>query len=117
MKRTQLLIVFICIGVSACYYDNEETLYPNESSCYSPDVSFSADIKPMIDAKCATAGCHVSGTGRVVLTTFQSIKNIAEDGQLDDRVLQRKDMPPSAPLSRCDQEKLQAWLDIGAANN
>ncbi len=117
MKHTCLLIVFIGLSLSSCYYDNEESLYPNESSCYSPDVSFSLDIKPMIDAKCATAGCHVSGTGRVVLTSFQSIKNIAVDGQLENRVLIQRDMPPSAPLSRCDQEKLQAWLDNGATNN
>ncbi|MCA6073570.1 hypothetical protein [Fulvivirga sedimenti] len=117
MKLPQILILASLVALSACYYDNEEMLYPNESSCYDADVSFEVDIKPLIITKCATAGCHVSGTGRVVLGSYSSIKNIADDGQLKDRVLTRKDMPPGAPLSACDQDKLRAWLDNGAINN
>ncbi len=117
MKRTSILILFFSAGLSSCYYDNEEMLYPGEFSCYSTEVSFALDIKPLVDAKCATAGCHVGGTGRVKLTSYASIKSIANDGQFRDRVLTRKDMPPSGPLSKCEQDKIRAWLDNGATNN
>jgi hypothetical protein len=117
MKLSRIFIMASLAGLCSCYYDNEEMLYPNESSCYNAEVSFDIHIKPLIESKCATAGCHVAGTGRVVLDTYPAIKNIADNGQLKDRVLTRKDMPPAGPLSVCDQETLRAWLDNGSVNN
>ena len=102
---------------NACYYDNAETLYGGAGDCSTPDVTYVADIKQIMDAQCATSGCHVNGTGRVDLSDYTGVQGIAADGQLESRVLVRKDMPPVAPLSLCDQQKIKAWIQNGANNN
>ena len=35
-----------------------------------------AEIKPIIDKNCGTAGCHAVNSGNGGLTTFQDVKNI-----------------------------------------
>ena len=114
MKPT--ISILLILLLSSCYYDNEETLYPLESNCGNANISYTADIKAIIDANCATSGCHVNNTGRTLLTQYSEVKAIADNGQLADRVLVRKDMPPSGPLSTCDQQKIRAWIDNGTPN-
>ena len=83
-----------------CYYDNVEELYPGGAPCDLESITYLNDIKPIIDTNCAISGCHVPGTGRKDLTTYQGLKDIVNDGRLVDRVIIQKDMPPSQPLSK-----------------
>ncbi len=102
---------------SSCYYDNEQDLYPEGSNCDVSNVDYQSTIKPIFELKCATAGCHVSGTGRKNLSTDSGIQDIVNDGRLEDRVLIRKDMPPSMPLSSCEIAYIKKWLEMGAPMN
>lgn len=115
-KLMQALKFMVLIALSACYYDSEEELYPNQT-CDTSDITFQAVIKPIVDANCALSGCHVPGTGRVDYTTYQGIKIVADDGRLRQRVVIERTMPPSGPLSACDRSKIEIWLDQGALNN
>jgi len=103
--------------IMGCYYDNEEELYPGGAPCDLESITYLNDIKPIIDTNCAISGCHVPGTSRKDLTTFQGLKDIANDGRLEDRVIVQKDMPPSQPLSKCQMDKIQTWIDAGAPEN
>ena len=113
-KSLYIILLFSLPGIllNACYYDNEEELYPESFNCNPGEVSY-AIIKPIIDANCATSGCHVPGTGRKDLSTYQGMKDIVDDGRLNDRVIIRQDMPPSGPLSKCDIAKIEAWIEQG----
>ena len=71
----------------------------------------------MISANCAISGCHITGTGRTVLISYNDIKSIVDNGQLEQHVIKSKDMPPAGPLSNCDIKKLERWIEMGALNN
>jgi hypothetical protein len=113
----QILFLLSMAVLSSCYYDNEEELYPNGSNCDVSNIDYQTVIKPIFETKCATSGCHVSGTGRKNLSTDQGIQDIVNDGRLEERVLIRKDMPPSQPLSSCEIAYLKEWLKNGAPIN
>ncbi len=112
IKKT-LIIATLIMTASGCYYDNLEELYPIQD-CNTTNLTYDNGIKTLIDKSCATAGCHVAGTGRVMLTTYPEVKVIVDDGRLEDRVLIKKNMPPGIPLSECEMNQLQSWLNAGA---
>ena len=102
--------------MQSCYYDNEEELYPYAPSCDTTNVDFSTIIQPIFVTNCARSGCHVPGTGRKDLTTYSGIKDIVDDGQLEERVILLGNMPPTGPLNRCDITKIETWIKNGATD-
>lgn len=117
MKRHIRLAAIAAVVIflaQACYYDNEEELYPGDSDCNTAGLTYQNTIKTLIDTRCAVSGCHVSGTGRVVLTTYQGVKAIVDDGRLTQRVIVEKTMPPAGPLPSCSIRQLEQWIADGA---
>lgn len=117
MKKPQMLfplsIVVIAFLLNACYYDNAEELYPGSLNCDISNLSYDLVIKPIIDTNCAISGCHVSGTGRKDLSTYQGLKDVIDDGRLNQFVVIDKSMPPSGPMSTCNIAKIEAWIQDG----
>lgn len=116
IKKFAVLSAFISI-FSACYYDVEDELYPVGNDCPTDSVTYNNGIKQITDTKCATAGCHVAGTGRVDLSTYAGVKSVADDGRMRQKVLIDKTMPPGNPLPSCEMDQIKAWLDNGAPEN
>lgn len=118
IDKTILTIGLLCFGLSSCYYDNTEELYPNaEANCNTSDIGFSSSISEIIYQSCATTNCHVAGTGRVLLTNYSEIKSTIDNGLFVQRTIQVGDMPPQGPLSQCNINKLTAWINNGALND
>lgn len=120
MIRKFLLFVSVSLVflMSGCYYDNEETLYPDAVMCDTTNVTFHANIEPIIQGNCAVSGCHVAGgTGSGIFTTYAGLKTKVNNGSLKRRVLERKDMPPNSRLNGCQLSLIKIWLDAGAPNN
>ena len=116
MKKICTLIL-ISFSFTACYFDNEEELY-GPVTCDVTNVTYSTDIVPIINTTCATSGCHVAGgSGPGDFTTYAGLKAKVDNGSFVNRVLVQKNMPPSGPLSDCNEAKLQKWIDDGALNN
>jgi uncharacterized membrane protein len=112
------IIVFVILGLnfSACYYDKEQTLYPNKFVVDTSSVSYAALVKPLIDSKCATSGCHdATAVGSVRLTTYAEV--FAKKDRIKVRSIDEKTMPTAGPLSSSEISILQRWLDQGAKNN
>ena len=103
---------------TGCYYDVEEELYP-DSFCDTTNVTWSADIQPLISTNCAISGCHVPGFQTPDLTTYANVKAAADIGAIKARAIDGdpSPMPPSGLLPKCDRQDLQTWLDAGAPNN
>lgn len=120
MKKLKSFILVATLLVTtlfaSCYYDNVEELYGGDT-CDVSNVDYKTIIKPIIMTNCATAGCHVAGTGRKDLTTDQGIADIVNDGRLNRLVLVERSMPPSQPLSTCEIASLRQWLNTGASFN
>lgn len=104
-----------------CWYDNEEELYElwyEANTCDSMDVSFTEDVFPIIQGNCAITGCHVAGgTGNDIFESYAQIKDKVDNGSLEFRVLEAKNMPPTSPLPDCSRAIIRSWIDAGAPNN
>lgn len=90
------------------------------SKCDSLNVTYSATVQPIINAKCAIPGCHTAtGGNNIPLATYTQVKAKVDNGSFRNRVLVIANMPPAplAPLPADEKEKLQCWLDAGAPNN
>ena len=116
---TKKTIVFgaILALLSSCYKDNEEYLY-GEIDCDVTDVSFSNDIMPILNASCATVGCHIAGgSGNGEFMNYTQVFTKVENGSLMNRVVVLGDMPPSGALTDCQISHFEQWINDGAPNN
>ncbi|MFZ6052768.1 hypothetical protein [Halocola ammonii] len=112
-------LLFVAL-LSSCYYDNEEELYPFDNCNLPQEVSYAADVEPIISGSCAVSGCHITGgEGNGVFDSYQSIKEKYDNGTFQNRVLQVGDMagPSYGNLSDCEVETLRKWVEQGAPNN
>jgi len=80
-------------------------------------VTFSQDIRPIINSRCATYGCHVAGFPQGDFTFYSVIKAKVDNGSFRLRVIETNSMPPLNPLSENDRGKIHCWLEGGALNN
>lgn len=123
MKKTILAIALIAFGAISCYKDNSEDMYPtvNSGTCDTANVTFAAVIKPIIDAKCATAGCHIgtAATG-YDLSNYTGMEAVANHGQLLPAINHTGPNPMpegQAKLDDCTIAKITKWVNDGAPNN
>ncbi len=126
MKRFGVLIssFMIVTSVSSCYYDNYEDLYSEiGTGCDTTALSYSAEIAPLLSARCATSGCHdaQSMQSGLNLSNYADASIIALDGRLLARTLLPTGsggaMPPSGALDPCSLDHLEQWVSQGAPNN
>lgn len=114
-KRVLLFSLITIISISACSDDDDNGNNGSEN-CETEGMRYTEDIKPIIDANCATAGCHNSGTR--AMTTYEEVRDYALDGVLVTRInlpsSNALSMPPSGPLDDCTIEKINAWVNDGA---
>jgi len=123
MKKTILAIAVIAVGAVSCYKDNSEDMYPanNTGTCDTTNVTFSGFVKPLIDSKCATAGCHIgtAATG-YDLTTYNGVAGVVNNGKLLPAINHTGPQPMpegGAKLDDCTIAKITAWVNAGAPNN
>ncbi len=119
MKKAIVLIILISSSfiLASCKKDKD-------SSGGGPDVTpldcgtvrFSTTILPLINAKCATSGCHAAGSssGPGALTNYSQI--FTNRTQVINAVNANR-MPPGGPLSTTEKLQLACWIDAGAPNN
>ena len=139
MKKFFLPVFFVSLLFSACYYDNLEDLYPknpldsllNTNTCdTSVAVSYTKDIKPILDDRCGTSSCHSATSASGIdlsahdkVTLFTSLN---ADGSSvlysvvnwDDKASVSK-MPKgaSSKMDDCSLAKIRLWIKAGAPNN
>ncbi|MEO1436708.1 MAG: hypothetical protein AAFV80_14305 [Bacteroidota bacterium] len=123
------LLFVIFLPFSACNTDKLPA--PTEpSACDSLEVSYNLNIKPIIDASCAYAGCHVAGFPPGDWSSYDNMLPVLENGELERRVVTLRfdpanGMPPDifvasptlADLSDEDFELVRCWLEKGFPEN
>ncbi len=123
IKYTGFLFCLV-IGLSGCYRD---VILPD--AAVDPDgppqnVSFKTDIAPMVNTKCALAGCHVSGGHKPYMTQGVSYQQIINGGFVNtllpkQSIIYEKingEMQQYIP-SAVDRQKIYDWIRTGAQNN
>jgi hypothetical protein len=118
-------IVFMMgLGLVGCYKDiilPESTVDPDAPP---QAVSFKNDIAPLVNTKCALAGCHVSGAHKPYLTLDVSYIQIVNGGFINttlpkESILYKMingEMQEYIP-SASDRQKIYDWIRTGAVNN
>lgn len=121
-----LALPLMILGISGCYYDNEEELYPASAECVTENMSYASDIWPVIDSRCV--GCHggASPAGDIPLENYDDVAASAAIGEGNYGSLYgaisyasgNSPMPKgSDKLSDCTISKFKAWIDQGSQNN
>ena len=135
--KTNLIPVFLTLSALllltqfSCTSDKLPEPSPNEN-CDNYDATYDGDVKAIIDATCALAGCHVNGGGGPGV--FSSYAEMQASGELSDQgfreyvVVLRDDpqngMPPDwdtnpGPKDLTDEqfEIIKCWIDAGYPEN
>ncbi len=94
-----------------------------------PAVTFQEDISPILQARCAFAGCHADPNPArgLNLGTYAGFEKGSAGGPVfnpgdskGSKVIQRIDgggMPPGAPLADDQIQLFKDWIDAGAKDN
>ena len=108
-------VLLAMIIVVSCSKDDDPA--PNNSGdgpdCTTFDVTYSKDIKGIIDGNCALPACHGGETSLPDFRTYDGI--FASRNGAQSRVVS-KTMPPAGrtPLSQGDIDKFNCWVKNGA---
>ena len=123
MKRRIINLLFVVLlGISSCYYDNEEELYP-AGICLTNNMSLQNNILPILERNCYV--CHsissASNTSNVTLEGYTELMKYVSSGKLMGAI-RREDGYPAMPqnaskLKDCDIAKIEQWIADGALNN
>ena|SRR5690349_16662291 len=98
------------VSLLSCADDKFET-----DPCSS--VSYVETVRPLVDTKCAVAGCHVSGFQPGDFTVYEVLKQKAVDGKIQLMVFTLGNMPPVEKLSEEEKLELKCWIQSGAQRN
>ena len=116
--KSTLFIISVFIFSTACFYDNEEELYPGSQDieCSTDSLTYNNTVAEIINTNCAIPNCH-GGTQSPSLTGFQNVMSNA--GRIKVRAVEQQTMPPLSeqPLSECEIKQLEAWINNGAPEN
>ena len=117
--RITLLLVFT-LGLSACYYDVEEEIYP-EKECDTDSVSYQADIVPVLMDNCFVCHSAQARQGGIILEGYDQVKEKVNSGQLLGAIRHDPGFSPmpqgGAKLPECTIQKIESWIADGAPNN
>ncbi|MDA3944833.1 MAG: hypothetical protein PF694_14985 [Bacteroidetes bacterium] len=113
--------LILSLGLSACYKDNEEDLYPdNGESCNTENVSFSQTIEPLVNNNCLSCHSTTNTSGGVRLDSHSAIAEAATNGRLLGAIRHEAGfsaMPQGGKLPDCAISQFEAWASQGALNN
>lgn len=115
LSNAQIQTIYDWIAAGAI---NNECI---ESSCDTTNVSFSADIFPVVQSYCL--GCHSGSSpqGNVLLSDYNNIKARVDDGRFLGSVDHQAGyaaMPQGqAKLNDCTISQIKKWINDGAPNN
>ena len=123
MKKI-LAMLAAAVVLAGCYNDSIEELYPANTggtTCDTATVTYSGSIKPIIDAQCATSGCHDAATigGGYNMTTYDGVKSAS--ARIVGAITWQSGysaMPKGMnKLDDCNVAKIRKWIADGALNN
>lgn len=124
-----LAVIALIIGLftlfPSCIKDEAKQPDPLGPICDTMDVSYSADIRPILDFSCVGSSCHSDVgapiSGGITLEEYEDAKLQADNGQLICAIKAQgcESMPPLGviPLTEEQIRMLECWVFDGAPNN
>lgn len=119
------IYLVVLILLSACYYDNEEELYPEDpissNSCDTVNVSYNLAVLPILEENCISCHTIASPSGNITLEGYSNLLREVNSGRLMGAITHSpgfSPMPRNAnQLPDCEISTIQAWVSQGAENN
>lgn len=121
-RYSALIILGLSLALlSACYYDKEEELYPATGTCDTTNISYAADILPVLQSNCISCHSTTLTQGNINLETYPSLSAAIASGKFSGAVNHQSGFSPmpkgGGKLSQCNLEKINHWISIGYPNN
>jgi hypothetical protein len=116
-----LLLLTAFAALQACYYDNEQDLYPagGGGGCDTLNLTYQTHILPIFNSKCQSCHGSVTPSGNLSLMTHAQIK--AAEVKVRDRINRMAGdpllMPTGGKLPVCQIRQIELWYNQGAPNN
>jgi hypothetical protein len=115
-----VLVLFLAITISGCYYDQYE------EGLTATAVSYTADIQPLFETYCTA--CHPGVVATPDLSSGNSYSSITNgiyivpndinSSTLYQRLIGNPSiMPPNGSLSASELQLVKSWIEQGAINN
>lgn len=127
MKKITLFATAALLILAGCYNDKYDKLYPNPvtTTCDTTIITYTNDIKPIINSSCAiNGGCHNAAgdanTNGLDYTVFSILQGQATTTLMVNDINgtptpRHNAMPLNLPkLSQCDINKITRWVNEGA---
>jgi len=113
ITSVSVLMLFV-IGISWQGCKKDDPAGP-ECTLSNPDLSYTKNIKAILDQQCIS--CHVPGSGVAGAVgdfrTFEGIKTYLDNGKVLDRVVVKKDMPQGGVMSQAQRDSINCWIAAG----
>ncbi|MEB8328668.1 c-type cytochrome [Flavobacteriaceae bacterium KMM 6897] len=107
----KFILPLASILVFSCSSDSEEDLNPTEKEVIENDITYTADIKPIITNNCISChGVPPTNGAPFSLTTFSEVSSRANN------IFTRTNngtMPPTGKLPQTNIDLISAWIDGG----
>ena len=116
------MIFLAALVLAGCYKD---VVSPESDPDGPPQsISFKEDLAPMLEKKCATSGCHVSGSHKPYMKADIAYGSLVNGGYVNtivpkSSIIYQKiygEMSEYMPLP-ADKRKVYDWIRNGAPNN
>ncbi|WP_435261544.1 hypothetical protein [Tenacibaculum sp. nBUS_03] len=106
---TFLLLSLLTVVLNSC--SSSEVPIPPP---VTENITYSKNVKVIIDNSCATSGCHSASNpaAGLSLTNYTQVKNAAQNGSLHFRI-DNNTMPPSGPLASDKKNIIDKWKSDG----
>jgi hypothetical protein len=122
MKQLIIFIIILSILGVSCFYDTEESLYPDLGSCDTTNVTYSGSIVPLLDNDCLS--CHAAVVaaekgGSINLEGYQNVYDVKEYilGSIRHESTSKPMPKDAAKLKDCLIQQFEIWVADGAPDN
>lgn len=114
-------LLTLILLTSSC--TNDQLPEPVPVDCPT-EITYTADIKAIIDNSCSYEGCHVSGFAAGDYSSYSAMQGAINSGSFELRTVELKNMPPSyAPDGKPKEftteelELVRCWIKGGYLEN
>lgn len=111
-----LIAISILVFITACSKGKGTDSNSNPNDCSTASKTFATDVKQIIQASCASAGCHGTGSSRGPgeLTSYAQI--FSARTAIRSAVISGA-MPKNGSLTTAQKNSIICWIDNGALDN
>lgn len=110
------IVLVLVLTFNSCE-KNEANIAPLATDCNITNVTYSNTIQPIINLNCAySLSCHSGGSIHVDLSTYENLKEYANNGRLYEQLFVEYKMPPSPQplLDMCEATQIKVWINNGS---